>query len=271
MIGNTLPTLPLPPPPPEKCQVDTRKTHDLICYAIMGICALICVTMIIAAVAQVSARSSANRRYTCTPAPSSRVIAVSEEPKILLPDVRVKTNPQYTSARNGFVDLKAASINSTIDGGYIRIDGEYTPVYTLSYEATFKYACTSNATVYISLPNGAIKDLVVKLNDVIITEVAISGKGITMYLSPGTNKIHLSYKALISNEYSHQVPTNKLVESFYARLEVRNIDWHGKPPPECLVPDAVSASDRNIIFIWNKENAILDKNIIIRLPQWENP
>ncbi|MEW6069355.1 MAG: zinc ribbon domain-containing protein [Candidatus Thermoplasmatota archaeon] len=235
------------PPSPEKLQMD-KEVRALrtkkISYAIAGVLVFVICTMLLAAMTYFWVTGFMGAGFASAPAAFTGEIPA--EPK-------------------------AMSINSTINVKYIRIEQEYVPTYTLSYEATFKYVTTGRSTAYIPLPSGSIENLVVKLNGNIISEPSVSDRNIVIFLPIGTNNVYLSYNAEGSREYSHQVPTRRLIEKFYMRLELRNVEWYESLPRECLTPDIISTSGKTTVFIWDKENAVLDKKIVIKLPKWENP
>ncbi|MDI6856367.1 MAG: zinc ribbon domain-containing protein [Candidatus Thermoplasmatota archaeon] len=238
---------PIPPPPAEKRQIDKElralRTKK-ISYAITGMFAFVIFTMILVSVVY-----------------------------LWVVGYMGAGGAGYAGAFTGELpaEPKAVSINSTINVEYRRIEKEYVPIYTLSYEATFKYIITtSEATANIPLPKGSVENLLLRINNN-ITEPTISGNNIVISLSSGSNTIYLSYSAKGSNEYSHQVPRNRLIERFYMKLELRNVEWHESLPEECLVPDNIIISGKTTIFIWDKDSAVLDKNIIVKLPKWENP
>lgn len=247
MERNILSLQPLPSPPPPKAHEIDKELRALktkkISFVLMGIFAFVICTMILVSgmYVWVSGMMAAGG--------GAAGPFVSELP----------------------AEPKAVSINSIIDVKYVRIEQEYIPTYTLSYEADYKYVTTRNATANILLPKGSIENIVLKLNGNIITEPTISGKNIVIFLPSGTNIVYLSYSAKGSREYSHQVPTNRLIEKFYMKLELKNVEWHESLSEECLAPDNIITSDKTTIFVWDKDNAVLDKNIIIRLPKWENP
>lgn len=238
---------PLPSPPPPKAHEIDRDLRALkikkICSPLLGIFAFVIFTMILASTMYVWTSSMSS---TGASAPGPFVSELPAEPK-------------------------AMSINSIIDVKYVKIEQEYIPTYTLRYEASYVYVTTRDTTANILLPKGAIEDIVLKLNGNIITEPTISGKNIVISLSSGTNTVYLSYSAKGSKEYSHQVPTNRLIERFYMKLELKNVEWQESLSEECLTPDDIIKSDKTTIFVWDKDSAILDRNIIIKLPKWENP
>lgn len=166
---------------------------------------------------------------------------------------------------------KAMSINSTLNVEYVRIEQDYVATYTLDYDAFYIYKTTYNTTAYLPLPTGSVEDLVLKLNNKVIGEPNITGKSIIVALPAGTSNVYLSYSAKGSGEYSHSVPKNRLVEKFWMKLEVKNVEYKEALSSECLMPDIIHSSDKTTTFEWDKENAILDKDIVIKIPKWENP
>lgn len=164
---------------------------------------------------------------------------------------------------------ESMEIYSVLDCEYLRIGDRPVPVYTLHYNATFTYNTSSNATAYIPLPKGSVENLAVKLNNVLI-DPNIQSYKIMLDLPAGENTVYISYTTRGSYEYSHSVP-DRLMERFYMKLEIKNIKYDRNLPSECLEPDKEYISDGNTVFEWNKKDAVLRKEIIVKLPEWKNP
>ena len=165
---------------------------------------------------------------------------------------------------------ESMEIYSLLDCEYVRIKDKPVPVYTLHYNATFTYNTSSNATAYIPLPRGSVENIAVRLNNVLI-KPNIQGYKIVLYLPAAENTIYISYTTRGSYEYSHSVPENKLMERFYMKLEIKNIKYDRNLPSECLEPDKEYISDGNTVFEWDKKDAVLRKEITVKLPEWKNP
>lgn len=161
-------------------------------------------------------------------------------------------------------------IYSVLDCEYVKIGDKLVPVYTLHYNATFTYNTHSNANAYIPLPSGSVENLAVKLNNVLIKPNIQSYK-IVLDLPAGKNTVYISYTTRGSYEYSHSVPKGRLMERFYMKLEIKNIKYDRNLPSECLEPDKDYISDGNTVFEWDKKDAVLRKEIIVKLPEWKNP
>ena len=161
-------------------------------------------------------------------------------------------------------------IGSVLDCEYVRIEDKQVPVYTLHYNAEFIYRNTNTEKAYIPLPGGSVENLAVKLNSVLIKPNIQSYK-IVLDLPAGENTVYISYTTRGSYEYSHSVPENKLMERFYMKLEIKNIKYDRNLPNECLEPDKEYISDGNTVFEWDKKDAVLRKEITVKLPEWKNP
>lgn len=166
-------------------------------------------------------------------------------------------------------------IHSVLDCKYMQIEGKPVPVYTLDYTAAFTYKNTGNtgkAIAYIPLPKGTVENLVVKLNDNPIDPPNIQYHKIVISLPPNqVNNVIVAYTTRGSYEYSHSVPKDKFMDRFYMKLEIKNIEYLETLPSKCLTPDNEYRRDGSTVFEWDKKDAILRKEIVVKLPEWENP
>jgi FlaG/FlaF family flagellin (archaellin)/RNA polymerase subunit RPABC4/transcription elongation factor Spt4 len=172
------------------------------------------------------------------------------------------------------VEPTGMEISSILDVEYVIIEGDLLCVYTLHYTATFDYESSETLTfTEIPLPQGSVEDITVRLNGQYIEKPQIKDNMIKLTLpSYRENEVIISYTAFGKDAYNHEIPKNKLID-FVMTLELRGVDYDSEEDlsKNCLTPDTIRNSDDKIVMEWVKPNAILKKDIVIKLPEQSNP
>jgi len=172
------------------------------------------------------------------------------------------------------VEPIAIDIISKLNVDYVFIENDLMCFYTLHYDSTYTYDLNQNAKpITIRLPEGSIKELEIKVNDNIIERPVIQGNSIDILLPAGReNSVNLKYLSYGLDEYSHEIPKNKFLETFTMKLEIIGIDFDYQEdlPKKCLTPDMIDTSGEKVTMQWNKPSSVLKKDVYIELPKEVN-
>ena len=172
------------------------------------------------------------------------------------------------------VEPTGMEISSILDVEYVIIEGDLLCIYTLHYTANFNYESSETLTyTEIPLPHGSVEDITVRLNGEYMEKPPVEDNMIKLTLpSYWENEVIVSYTAFGKDDYNHEIPKNKLID-FVMTLELRGVDYDSEEDlsKNCLTPDTIRNSDDKIVMEWDKPNAILKKDIVIKLPDRSNP
>ena len=164
-------------------------------------------------------------------------------------------------------------IEARMDVEYVKIDGELTPTYTLSYYGRYTYETSSQTTTAIlPLPETTIENIWVILNGVQIDHFVVSDDAIRVPLPPGlANEVEVSYRLQGSDEFYHEVPQGRVIDSFYMQLTIDGIDERSALDPDSLNPDRTQKGEGKITYTWDKKMSLLRDDISIVLPEENDP
>jgi len=172
-------------------------------------------------------------------------------------------------------DPTSMNIDALLEMEYVRKEGELQPVFDLSYHATFGYEASNAPTVtYIPLPDASIEDLEVSINGTKIDLPNLVENQVRISLSKETtNKVEIKYKARGSMEYRHTIPKNRFIRHFQMETTIKGINsvsWENMLN-EGLSPDSKEREGNTVVLSWDKQNAVLKKDIAVTLPTREDP
>ncbi len=174
-------------------------------------------------------------------------------------------------------DPTSMSINTTLDVEYERFDGAIIPFFDIRYHASFGFEPRASPTVtYIPLPQASIEGLEIELNNVMVDIPEISNNRVRLTLPNNTaNEVEMRYTAKGNNDYLHTIPKNRFIRHLKVKLIINlndDDDITGNSLFKgSLSPDTVTEDEGKIMIEWDKENAVLKKDIIVTLPEREDP
>lgn len=164
-------------------------------------------------------------------------------------------------------------IEARMDVEHIRVDGDMVPTYTLTYYGRYVYERMSHATTAIlPLPDTTIENIWVVLNGVEIDNYLIASDEIRIGLQRNiSNEVEISYRLQGAEEYYHDVPKGRVIDSFYMKLTIDGIDERSALDPDSLNPDSTVRKGGEITYTWDKKRSILRDDITIILPEEQDP
>lgn len=174
-------------------------------------------------------------------------------------------------------DPTSMSINTTLDVEYKRLNGAIVPFFDIRYHATFGFEPRGSPTVtYIPLPQASIEGLEIELNNFVVDIPEISNNRVRLTLPKNTtNIVEIRYMAKGNNDYRHTIPKNRFIRHLQVNLIINRNDDNDITGNSLfkgsLSPDTVVENGEKIVIEWDKENAVLKKDIIVTLPEMEDP
>jgi hypothetical protein len=147
---------------------------------------------------------------------------------------------------------------------YIKVQGEYVPVYLFHYNGEFLYGNPANTTIYFPLPLGTITDLLVKVNGHILKKPTVVYDQIKINLTEENSTLFIAFNSYGAKSYSHEVPKNIWVENFKFQVDMKNIDTGKINLDESLAPSSKS-SKSSVSLEWDNHNTIMRKDIVIEM------
>lgn len=147
---------------------------------------------------------------------------------------------------------------------YMKVQGEYVPVYLFHYNGEFLYGNPANTTIYFPLPLGTITDLLVYVNGHILKKPTIVYDQIKINLTQENSTLFIAFNSYGAKRYSHEVPKNTWVENFRFQIDMKNIDTGKINLDESLAPSSKS-SKSSVSIEWDNSNTIMRKDIVIEM------
>jgi len=146
---------------------------------------------------------------------------------------------------------------------YVKVQNEYVPVYLFHYDGEFLYGNPANTTIYFPLPYGTITDLYVKVNTKDVEKPTVVSNQIKINLTKENSTVSVTFNSYGMKRYSHEVPKNVFVERFFFQVELQDVDEEDIDLGESLSPNDITSSRKSASLIWDNENAIMRKDVVI--------
>ncbi len=146
---------------------------------------------------------------------------------------------------------------------YVKVQNEYVPVYLFHYDGEFLYGNPANTTIYFPLPYGTITDLYVKVNSQDVEKPTVVSNQIKINLTEENSTVSISFNSYGTKRYSHEVPKNVFVERFFFQVMLQDVDEKNINLEESLSPNDMTSSKKSVILVWDNENAIMRKDVVI--------
>jgi len=140
--------------------------------------------------------------------------------------------------------------------------------YDMSYNSTYKYVISYTKTMYLSLPNKNVEDVHLVVDGVeMIPDV--SNYKIKITLEEGTHTVTLRYKVEDISSFKIDLPYEKFIEKLYVKVIIRGTQ-ENMLSESSLPPDNTYKGQNSISYVWVKNHAILNQDILIESKQPTN-
>lgn len=170
-------------------------------------------------------------------------------------------SPSFTTELVYDIYPNSSEIRTIIDVAYSAAEGEYH--YILIYDGSFVFENDDNITIFVPLPSGSVKYLVIEVNDEELRPVNIRSNQVIVPLgtADGPQTLNVSYRALGTGHYRHYVPKDVFLERFRMEITIKNVGYDEFIPEDCLSPDEFRTSREYAYFRWDGDRAVLRKDI----------